>query len=42
MTKERIVANKEVDGFEIDEEGMKILDGCDEYLVTDWDPTDCD
>ena len=42
VTKERIVANKEVDGFEIDEEGMKILDGCDEYLVTDWDPTDCD
>ncbi|KAK0101361.1 hypothetical protein ONS95_006536 [Cadophora gregata] len=42
VTKERIVANKTVEGFEIDEEGMKILDGCDEYLVTDWDPTDCD
>ncbi|KAH7360226.1 NADP-dependent oxidoreductase domain-containing protein [Rhexocercosporidium sp. MPI-PUGE-AT-0058] len=42
VTKERIVANKDVEGFEIDEDGMKMLDGCDEYLVTDWDPTDCD
>ncbi|KAL2074252.1 hypothetical protein VTL71DRAFT_8030 [Oculimacula yallundae] len=42
VTQERIVANLDVDGFEIDEEGMKTLDGCDEYLVTDWDPTDCD
>ncbi|XMA08436.1 hypothetical protein WAI453_001227 [Rhynchosporium graminicola] len=42
VTKERIIANLDVGGFEIDEEGMKVLDGCDEYLVTDWDPTDCD
>ncbi|CZS93792.1 probable 2,5-diketo-D-gluconic acid reductase A [Rhynchosporium graminicola] len=35
VTKERIIANLDVGGFEIDEEGMKVLDGCDEYLVTD-------
>lgn len=38
--KERIVSNAEVGGFEIKEEDMKVLDGCDEKLVTDWDPTD--
>ncbi|PBP16654.1 Aldo/keto reductase [Diplocarpon rosae] len=42
VTRERIEANADVEGFEIGEESMKALDGCDEYLVTDWDPTDCD
>jgi diketogulonate reductase-like aldo/keto reductase len=42
VTKERIVANGKVDGFEIGGEDMKTMDGLDEYLVTDWDPTDAD
>lgn len=42
VTKSRIEANGAVDGFEIDGEGMKTMDGLDEYLVTDWDPVDCD
>ncbi|KUJ19638.1 Aldo/keto reductase [Mollisia scopiformis] len=40
--KERIVGNADIGGFEIEEADMKGLDGCDEYLVTDWDPTDAD
>ncbi|CAG8962218.1 hypothetical protein HYFRA_00005271 [Hymenoscyphus fraxineus] len=40
VKQERIVKNKEVDGFTIHEEDMRILDGLDERLVTDWDPTD--
>jgi hypothetical protein len=31
-----------VEGFNIEEGDMKVLDGLDEYLVTDWDPTDAD
>lgn len=42
VTKERIISNGKVDIFEIDEADMKSLDGCDEYLVTDWDPTGTD
>lgn len=42
VSMDRIVENKQVDGFEIDDGDMEILDGCDEYLVTDWDPTNCD
>jgi diketogulonate reductase-like aldo/keto reductase len=38
----RIVSNAHVEGFEIEEEDMKALDGLDEHLVTDWDPTDAD
>jgi diketogulonate reductase-like aldo/keto reductase len=38
--KDRIVSNADVGGFEIGEEDMEILDGLDEKLVTDWDPTD--
>ncbi|KAI9734981.1 MAG: hypothetical protein M1834_002063 [Cirrosporium novae-zelandiae] len=38
--KERIVQNANIDGFEIDAQDMKTLDGLDEYLVTDWDPVD--
>ncbi|KZF25809.1 Aldo/keto reductase [Xylona heveae TC161] len=40
-TKERIIANADIGGFEISADDMKTLDGLDEYLVTDWDPTDC-
>lgn len=42
VTKERIVSNGDVDGFEIDDQDLKEMDGLDEYLVTDWDPTDAD
>ncbi len=42
VTKERIIANGDIGGFEIDEEDMKSMDQCDEGLVTDWDPLDCD
>jgi diketogulonate reductase-like aldo/keto reductase len=42
VTKERIASNAQVQGFEIGDVDMKALDGCDEYLVTDWDPTDAD
>ncbi|KAM0426539.1 hypothetical protein ACHAPT_008231 [Fusarium lateritium] len=36
----RMVENASVDGFEISESDMAVLDGLDEHLVTDWDPTD--
>ena len=42
VTRSRIVSNGDVDGFTIDEADMKTMDGLDEYLVTDWDPVDCD
>jgi diketogulonate reductase-like aldo/keto reductase len=42
VRKERIVENAQVEDFEIDEDDMKALDALDEYLVTDWDPTDAD
>ncbi|KAI9881006.1 MAG: hypothetical protein M1830_009500 [Pleopsidium flavum] len=35
ITKEHIIANGDVGGFEIDTEDMKVMDGLDEYLVTD-------
>ncbi|KAF4985721.1 hypothetical protein FDECE_16361 [Fusarium decemcellulare] len=38
--KERMIENASVDGFEISESDMALLDGLDEKLVTDWDPTD--
>ncbi|KAF2622268.1 Aldo/keto reductase [Macroventuria anomochaeta] len=41
VKKERIVENSEIGGFEIEDRDMKTMDGLDEYLVTDWDPTDC-
>lgn len=41
VKKERIVENSKIGGFEIEENDMKTMDGLDEYLVTDWDPTDC-
>lgn len=42
VTKERIVANGDVEGFEIEAGDMKQMDGLDEYFVTDWDPVDTD
>ena len=42
VSKPRIEANGAVDGFEIKSEDMETMDGLDEYLVTDWDPVDCD
>lgn len=40
--KQRIIENGDIGGFEIDEGDMKTMDGLDEYLVTDWDPVDCE
>ena len=42
VSKLRIFSNGDVSGFEIEEADMKRMDGLDEYLVTDWDPVDCD
>lgn len=42
VTKDRITENGKVGGFEIDEDDMNAMDGLDEYLVTDWDPTNAD
>ncbi|KKA25601.1 Aldo-keto reductase [Rasamsonia emersonii CBS 393.64] len=40
VSKERIISNGQIEGFEISAEDMKTMDGLDEYLVTDWDPVD--
>ena len=42
VSKSRIEANGAVEGFEIKAEDVKAMDDLDEYLVTDWDPVDCD
>lgn len=42
VTRERIVANGDVEGIEIEAGDMEKMDGLDEYLVTDWDPVDTD
>lgn len=42
VTKSRITSNGDVGGFEIEAKDMATMDGLDEYLVTDWDPVDCD
>ncbi|KAF2759671.1 Aldo/keto reductase [Pseudovirgaria hyperparasitica] len=42
VKKARIMENSEVGGFQITDEDMAVLDGLDEYLVTDWDPTDAE
>ncbi|RPB28601.1 hypothetical protein L211DRAFT_833574 [Terfezia boudieri ATCC MYA-4762] len=39
VRKERIEANKNVEGIEISEEDMKKLEGLDEGLSTSWNPT---
>ncbi|KAL6714814.1 hypothetical protein ACLMJK_007074 [Lecanora helva] len=41
VTKQRIIDNGNIEGFHIDEADMQMMDGLDEYLVTDWDPVDC-
>ncbi|KAH7094413.1 NADP-dependent oxidoreductase domain-containing protein [Paraphoma chrysanthemicola] len=41
VKKERIVENSEIGGFAIEDGDMAKMDQLDEYLVTDWDPTDC-
>ncbi|KAF2142641.1 uncharacterized protein K452DRAFT_318227 [Aplosporella prunicola CBS 121167] len=40
VNQKRIIQNGDIGGFEIEEKDMKEMDGLDEYLVTDWDPTD--
>lgn len=35
-SKERLIENASVNGFEISQEDMDELDGLDEHLVTDW------
>ncbi|TKA27229.1 hypothetical protein B0A50_04566 [Salinomyces thailandicus] len=42
VRKERIVENGQIEGFEISAEDMQVMNGLDEYLVTDWDPLDAD
>lgn len=42
VSAERIRANGDVGGFAIEEGDVEIMDRLDEYLVTDWDPADCD
>ena len=40
--RERIVENADVQSVGLGESDMRVLDGLDERLVTDWDPTDAD
>lgn len=42
VKRKRIEENAQVGGWRIEEGDMQKLDGCDEGLVTDWDPTDAD
>ena len=42
VTHSRIQLNGEIEDVEIDEKDMRTMDDLDEYLVTDWDPVDCD
>lgn len=42
VTQSRIEANGDIGSFDIDTEDIRTMDGLDEYLVTDWDPVDCD
>ncbi|KAH8597029.1 NADP-dependent oxidoreductase domain-containing protein [Bisporella sp. PMI_857] len=41
VRKERIEENAKISNFEITNDDMEKMDALDEYLVTDWDPTDC-
>ncbi|KAG9245230.1 NADP-dependent oxidoreductase domain-containing protein [Calycina marina] len=40
--KERIISNAQIGSFEITDADMETMDNLDEYLITDWDPTDCE
>ena len=42
VTPQRIIENGEVSDIAIETGDMEKLDGLDEHLVTDWDPTDTD
>jgi diketogulonate reductase-like aldo/keto reductase len=39
--RDRIIENGNIGGFSIEDADMRMMDGLDEYLVTDWDPTNC-
>ncbi|EPQ53975.1 aldo-keto reductase [Gloeophyllum trabeum ATCC 11539] len=39
-SKSRIIANTQIFDFRLSDEDIALLDSLDEYLVTDWDPTD--
>lgn len=41
-SKDRIILNGEVADVHIDEADVQTMDGLDEYLLTDWDPVDCE
>ncbi|KAF2656856.1 Aldo/keto reductase [Lophiostoma macrostomum CBS 122681] len=41
VNQERIVENADIGGFSIEDADIDTMDELDEYLVTDWDPTDC-
>ncbi|KAG7141570.1 putative oxidoreductase P32A8.02 like protein [Verticillium longisporum] len=38
--KERLIENANVNGFQISDDDMAVMNALDENLVTDWDPTD--
>jgi len=42
VTESRIVSNSQIEHFSIQDSDIKEMDGLDEHLVTDWDPTECD
>lgn len=39
VNQNRIVENSQIGHFAIEDADIKTMDGLDEYLVTDWDPT---
>lgn len=41
VSKERIISNTLIYDFELTSDEVEELDDLDEYLVTDWDPSDC-
>ncbi|TFK33452.1 aldo-keto reductase [Crucibulum laeve] len=42
VSKKRIISNTKIFDFSLTEEELTELDGLDEGLVTDWDPTNCE
>ncbi|KAF3808172.1 Prostaglandin F synthase [Colletotrichum gloeosporioides] len=40
VRQERLIENADVGNFEISKEDLAVMDGLDERLVTDWDPTE--
>ncbi|KKY30358.1 putative aldo-keto reductase family 1 member e1 [Diaporthe ampelina] len=40
VKKERLIENVDVNGFEISDDDVAVMEQLDEGLVTDWDPTD--